>query len=59
MTTVVLHKVMLAGEGCFVTHGISMLFIRGNWGRALSVYHYPHKKYLPLVYFFFTICPPH
>jgi hypothetical protein len=39
---VVLHKVMLAGEGCFVTHSISTLFIRRNWGRALPVYHYPN-----------------
>jgi hypothetical protein len=38
---VVLHKVMLAGEGCFVTRSILTLFIRRNCGRALPVYHYP------------------
>ena len=30
------HKGRLVGEGGFVTHGISMLCIRGNWGRALG-----------------------
>lgn len=44
--TVVLHKVMLAGEGCFGTRCISMLFIRRNWGRALPVYHYPVDRRL-------------
>src|SRR5215813_13710336 len=43
------HKGRLVGEGGFVTHGISMLCIRGNWGRALG-------RALHVMLFLETLC---